>query len=183
MYTELQYVRNTYTRWGRGLAAAAAVAQAALFAAAETGLRCLPFGTAAHWGILLGAGAAFGAASQVVLALRVGTGGVSLRFFPYQWRFQHIGWDEVRQLRLMSPGEHPAGAPFGLPGRDFTHAYWLSTPRCRVLHITLVNGTQVYVSTERPRELLDFLQRGLYLKHLLPKREYPMDKEESPVPK
>lgn len=183
MYTELQYVRNTYTRWGRRLAAAAVVAQVALFAAVETGLPPLPFGIAANWGILLGAGGIFAAASQFVLVLRVGTSGVSLRFSPYQLRFQHISWDEVRQLRLMSPGEHPAGAPFGLPGRDFTHAYRLSTPHFRVLHITLVNGTQIYVSTERPKELLDFLHHVLYLKHLLPKREYPMDKEERPMPK
>ena len=110
----------------------------------------------------------FGLLSHTTLELRVNAEGVSLRFFPYQWQFQRMKWNEMRQLRLLPPGEQPEGARFGLPRRGFTQAYWLTHSSHRVLHITLVNGTQVYVSTAHPRELLDFLQRGLYLKTSFP---------------
>ncbi len=183
MHTEKQFFQNRYAQGVQWLCAGMAAVQLAWLAAAEAGLAQLPMSGAAHGCILLVAGLGFGLLAQAALVLRVEARGMSLRYFPYQWRFQHIGWDEVRQLRLLPPGEYPVGAPFGLPGRDFTHAYWLSTPRYRVLHITLVNGTQVYVSTERPRELLDFLQRGLYLKHLLPKHEYPISNKECPMSK
>ncbi|MFN0015416.1 MAG: hypothetical protein ACKVU2_12790 [Saprospiraceae bacterium] len=163
MYTEKQYFQNRYIRWLKWLCAGAAVVQLTLLIAAETGQSWLPLGDAAHWGILLVSGLAFSLLSQVVLVLRVGVPGVSLRYFPFQLRFQHVCWDEIRQLRLLPSGECPTGAPFGLPGRDFTHAYWLTTSRHAVLLITLVNGTQLYVSTERPAELLDFLRHRLHL--------------------
>jgi len=163
MYTEKQYFQNRYIQGLKWLCVGCAVAQLTLLIAAETGFPWLPLGYAAHVGILLVAGLAFSLLSHVVLVLRVGAPGVSLRYFPFQLRFQHICWDEIRQLRLLPSGECPSGAPFGLPGRDFTHAYWLSTPRHAVLHITLVNGTQLYVSTERPAELLDFLRHGLHV--------------------
>ncbi|MEQ1743808.1 MAG: hypothetical protein ABMA02_00140 [Saprospiraceae bacterium] len=161
MYTEKQYFQNRHTRWLKWLCAGVAIVQLILLIAAETGQSWLPLGDTAHWGILLVSGLAFSLLSHIVLVLRVGARGVSLRYFPFQLRFQHVCWDEIRQLRLLPLGECPTGAQFGLPGRDFTHAYWLSTPRHAVLHITLVNGTQLYVSTERPAELLDFLRHGL----------------------
>jgi len=162
MYTEKQYFQHRYLRWLKWLCAAAAVAQLTLLIAAEAGYIRLPLGYAVHWSILLPAGLGLGLLLQATLELRVGTQGVSLRFFPYQLRFQQVLWKEIRQLRLLPLGEYPEGAEFGLPVRHFTHAYWLSTPQYVVLHITLVNGTQLYVSTERPAELLDFLQHGLH---------------------
>lgn len=163
MYTEKHYFQHRYLRWLKWLCAVAAVAQLAWLIAAEAGHIRLPMGYAVHWSILGASGLGFALLLQATLELRVGTSGISLRFFPYQWRFQQVRWEEIRQLRLLPLGEYPEGAEFGVPMRDFTHAYWLSTPRYTVLHITLVNGTQLYVSTERPAELLDFLQHGLHL--------------------
>jgi len=168
MYTEKQHSQHRYGRWLQGLCAAAAALQMAWFAAAEAGLAQLPMSVATHGGILMAVTLVFGLLSQTTLELRVNAEGVSLRFFPYQWQFQRIKWNEVRQLRLLPPGEQPEGARFGLPRRGFTQAYWLTHSGHRVLHITLVNGTQIYVSTEHPRELLDFLQHGLYLKTSFP---------------
>ena len=163
MYTETQHATPPYARWIKWLCGVAAAVQLILLIATETGARALPLSTALHWGILIAAGLALGVLAQAGLELRVETQGVSLRFFPYQLRFQRIRWEEIRQLRLLPSGECPEGAPLGLPGRDFTHAYWLTALNCPVLHITLVNGTQLYVSTRRPAELLDFLQHGLQL--------------------
>jgi len=159
MYTEKQYFQNRHIQGLKWLCAGLAAAQLTLLIAAETGFPWLPLGNAVHWSILLVSGLAFSLLSQVVLILRVGAQGISMRFFPRQLRFQHVRWDEIRQLRLLEPGEPIPGA-HGLPVRDFAHACWLSDPGFRVLCITLVNGTRLYVSTEGPEALLDFLRCG-----------------------
>lgn len=139
------------------------IMQLGVLAGAETGLLRLPLGYMAHWTILLVAVMCFGLLSQMGLVLRINAVGLALRFFPYQWRFQRIAWSEIVQIRLLPVGEYPATAQFGRPTRGFSQAGWLTSPEHQVLHVTLLNGTLLYISTERPQELLDFLQHGLAL--------------------
>ena len=164
MYSEKQYFRHRYARWLQWLCAAVAATQLVMLIAAEAGQPWLLMPYAVQVGVLLTAGLVFGLLSQAALTLHIGEQRVSLRYFPYQLRFQHLRWEEIRQLRLLPAGECPAGLPFGFPGRDFTRAYWLSTPFYRILQITLMNGTQLYITTAQPNALLDFLQHGLYLR-------------------
>lgn len=163
MYSEQQFYRNRRARWLQGTCAVLAIIQAGALAGAETGRLRLPFGYTAHWCILLAAVLLFGLLSQMGLTLRIDTTGLALRFFPYQWRFQRIGWSQIVQIRLLRSGEYPPKAQFGRPTRDFSQASWLTYPAHPVLCVTLLHGSPLYISTGRPREVLDFLQHGLAL--------------------
>jgi len=161
MYTERQHFITPWQRSLRALCLALIIAQTAAFAAAETGLPWLPLGVTAHLCILVLAGFLFALLWQAGLTLRVSAQGLSWRFSPWQWRFQQLRWSEIRSLRLLPAGQQPPGARFGLPMRDFTHVYLLSSPKLQVLNIELVNNTQLFVTTERPTEMLDYLQHGI----------------------
>lgn len=163
MYSEQQFYRSPWARRLQIVSATLAVLQLCTLAGAEMGMLRLPFGYAAHWGILLMMGLFVGLLSQMGLTLHINATGLTLRFFPYQWQFQRIPWNEIQQIRLLPSGEYPAGASFGRSSRDFSQACWLTYPAYQVLCVTLINGVPVYISTERPQELLDFLQHGLAL--------------------
>lgn len=157
-YSERQYHPN---RWLQGLCAGVALAQVVAMTGAETGLHWLPLGYAGHLGMLLAAALLLFVSTRSGLALRVGPAGLSVRYFPYQWRFRHVRWAEVRQLQMLAAGARPAGARYGLPERDFTRVYWLTRPQTAILNVVLVNDTRLFISTEHPDELLHFLQREL----------------------
>ena len=123
MYSEQQFYRNRRARWLQGTCAVLAIIQAGALAGAETGRLRLPFGYTAHWCILLAAVLLFGLLSQMGLTLRIDTTGLALRFFPYQWRFQRIGWSQIVQIRLLRSGEYPPKAQFGRPTRDFSQSF------------------------------------------------------------
>jgi hypothetical protein len=161
MYIERQHFLTGWQRSLRAFCLGLIVAQTVAFVAAETGLSWLPFGRVIHLFILLIAGLSFGFLWQSGLTLRVDTGGLSVRFWPWQWRFQYIHWSEIYRLRLLPIDETIPGLRFGAPARDFTHIYWLTSPGLRVLCIELVNHNRLFISTERPAELLDFLQHGV----------------------
>ncbi len=163
MYSEQQFYRNPWARWLQIACATLAVLQLCALAGAEMGMLRLPFGYAVHWGISLIMGLCVGLLSHIGLTFRINATGLALRFFPYQWQFQRVPWNEIRQIRLLPGGEYPAGALFGRPTRDFSQACWLTHPAYQVLCVTLINGVPLYISTERPQELLDFLQHGLAL--------------------
>ena len=166
MYTENQYAKHTWQRILRGFAILIALVQTAAFAAAETGQPWLPFGTGLHLLILLLAILLLGLLWRTGLTLRLNADGLAWRYWPWQWRYQQLRWSEIRRLRLLPAGELPPGARFGLPSRDFTRICLLSSPLLPVLWIELVNSTQLYISTEKPTEVLDFLQHGLVGKYV-----------------
>ena len=161
MYTERQHYPTAWQHRLLTFCIGLIIVQTAAFIAAETGLPWLPFGPAIHLSLLLIAGLLSALLWWSGLTLQVDAQGLALRFLPWQWQFRHIRWPEIRQLRLLPADERLPDARFGWPAQDFTHIYLLSSPDLRVLCIELVNGTRLYVSTERPGELLDFLQHDL----------------------
>lgn len=161
MYTEIQRHPTTWLRALRAFCFEPGHCANGCFHRRRDGHPWLPFGQATHFFILLITGVLSVFLWWSGLTLRVNADGLALRFWPWQWRFRHIRWSEVRPLRLLPAGERLPGARFGWPTRDFAHIYVLASPHLRVLCIELVDQTQLFVSTERQAELLDFLQHGV----------------------
>jgi hypothetical protein len=163
MYTEIQYYRTPSKRLLRFLCTGAIVAQIVLFAANEAGYACLPLGYTAHILILLLAVLGWWGLSQIALSVRFDAAGLHIRYFPYEWQYQHIPWAAIQQIKLLSAGSQPAGAVYGSPVRDFLRGYWLTHPDRQILHIRLNNGTELFISTNQPADWLDFLQHDALL--------------------
>lgn len=160
MYSETQPAQNLPLRCLLVGSTVLGLCQLPLMVAAEAGSFHLPLGYAGHLCLLLACGLAALLLGQAKLSLRIHRKGLSLRFFPYKWRWQHIGWHEIRQVRLVAPGKLPPGAFWGVPGRDFLHLYWLARAEHDVLQIELINGAQLYLSSRHPVTVMRFLEQG-----------------------
>ncbi len=160
MYAETHRFQNRFTKGLQWACAALGVVQLAALGSAETGLPWTSFSTAFHVFLLLTAIVVGGLAARTGLALRISAKGWEFRYSPFHWQYRHLGWEEIRHARLLKPDEAPLDAPYGFPGGNFTRTYLLTHRRYAVLRLDLVNGTQLFISTTNPAELLEYLQRA-----------------------
>ena len=93
--------------------------------------------------------------------------GVYERFFPFQLRFKFTHWDHisdasVRKINLISDmglvrfkvlNIGNAGIRYGIGKKSYTIA------GNKALKLTLINNKKIYIGTQRPDELSEFLEK------------------------
>ncbi len=161
MYAEKHSFQNRYTRWLQIVCTALALWQLTAFLGAETGLSWLPFGYMAHVSLLFIAVCLLILLNRAGLSLRVSTKGWVLRFFPFQFQSRCIYWEEVKNVRWLKPGELPQHWNLVDTDRSFGHVFLITHADYDVVCIELASGFQIFVSVQKPVELIEFLHNRL----------------------
>ncbi|MBC7777758.1 MAG: hypothetical protein H7246_20155 [Phycisphaerae bacterium] len=167
MYAEKQLFQNRYTRWLKWASSALAFSQLAALLGAETGLPWLPLGYAAHLLLLMVAGIGLMLVHSVGLSLRVSSQGWALRRTPLHFSYRHIGWAEIRNVRILKPCALPSAWRQGNVEHSIGQHFLISNPQYDVACIEMTSGFQVFVSVQKPNELMEFLHHGLLRPDLL----------------
>ncbi|MBL7813753.1 MAG: hypothetical protein JNL70_02020 [Saprospiraceae bacterium] len=162
MYIEKQNFQTGRIRWFKSLCWLFVAVQAVLIFALESAFVELPLRIWQLVVLMLVACCILWVLSQMGFRLHINKIGINLRFWQYPIQNHSIQWSEIKRLRLLSPDELPEDAYWGIPNRDATHIYLLTDRHYKVLSIELLRGTQFFVSTSKPNELLDFLQNSLW---------------------
>lgn len=161
MYAEKHLFQNRYARWLKWASAALAFSQLTVLLGAETGLPWLPLGYNAHLFLLVFAGIVFIFANNVGLSFRVSSKGWALRRTPLHFFYRHISWVEIKNLRILKSGVLPPAWRLGNSERSIGQQFLISNPQYDVAFIEMNSGFQVFVSVQKPNELLAFLHHQL----------------------
>ncbi len=161
MYAEKHILHNRYTPWLKWASAAVALWQLAALLGAETGLPWLPMGYSAHLLLLICSAGILVLLSNAGLDLRVSSKGWAFRSLPAQCFYQYIHWADIRNVRILKPCTLPENAQLGRSERNLGQRYLISNPQYDVVCIELTSGFQVFVSVQKPGELIAFLHHEL----------------------
>ena len=163
MYLEKQHYQHPGLEWLRGFFFLFAVAQLVLLTAGEAGKTWLPLPPLLHWLLFVGSAMLWFLLSNSHLRLQVSAKGWDIQYFPFQWHKTHVDWRQIKTVNLANPKDVPVGAFFGFPRSDSGHVYLLANPQTSILRIDLVTGFQIFISTQKPEELLEFLRKEVFL--------------------
>lgn len=163
MYLEKQHYQHPGLEWLRNFFFLFAVAQLVLLTAGEAGKAWLPLAPIWHWLLFTAGAMLWFLLSNSHLRLQISANGWDLQYFPLQWHKTHVDWRQIKTVNLVSPKELPVRASFGFPGNDSGHVYLLANPLSAILRIDLANGFQIFISTQKPEELLEFLRKEVFL--------------------
>ena len=84
--------------------------------------------------------------------------GVYEQMFPFQFKFGFSPWDYIKEATVIEKkfrGKYRKG--WGIR-RGFREKYY-TTPGNKVLQLTLKNNKKIYIGTQQPEELTEFLEK------------------------
>jgi len=166
MYAEKHTFQSRYTGWLKWASTALALWQLTALIGAETGLPWLPLGYAVHLFILIFSTGILIGLVNFGLSLQVSSKGWALRLRSAQYFYQHIPWTDIRNIRILKACELPTNWTLERPERNPGQRFLISHPQFDVVCIELISGFKVFVSVQKPAELIAFLHRELLQRDL-----------------
>lgn len=160
-YKEQQQILGQWQKWIIFASAGVCCWQILVIASIELGVKEDPWTISFHVSVILAALLVLFVLLKSGLSIRIDGQGIDLRYFPFQCHYQSIFWAEIRQIKILPSHEKPNGALYGRPVQHFANTYRLTHEAADIIQIMLVNGTNLYVSTQKAADLLNFLQSGL----------------------